>query len=426
MFTVGKLELPKLLPRSAGGFPVVVVGDSMIRELPSLRAIDIFSFPGFELSRCQQVISQTSHLWSSYQTFILCIGTNEITKCDPSTIVRHFQQLSQTILDIQPQSQIDILSILPRLCDFDHTNSAVKSTNRKLQALCRESSHLNYHDSKAAFLEKGKPNRLCYKKDGLHPNEKGIDYLREVILSISHRRTHHLNRDSVCGVSYGTVGILAPLMMPLYAPSLNHRQTCSSTLSSTWFDPSSREFPEREVTPLLVPGVRAALPIPVVVDGTKSREVVQNSDKITFIKGSGNPASNFFPEDFVWMGLRFSCVEQIYQILKALHCHQNSMAILLSQITDAWDNKQLSKLIHPHPSWHQQKLVVMPLLLDQKFQQSIEFRETLYQSLPGTIVHNVADPLWGRIHLGRISRGVYRGQNVFGLLLQQVRDKYFL
>lgn len=78
--------------------------------------------------------------------------------------------------------------------------------------------------------------------------------------------------------------------------------------------------------------------------------------------------------------------------------------------------KMLSKRINPSESWINKRCKVMKDILVEKFKQVEKFRSALLATGNKPLAHDVVDLFWG-------TGKNFKGQNMFGKLLMEVRDQ---
>jgi lysophospholipase L1-like esterase len=110
------------------------------------------------------------------EKIVLMIGTNNFHLNTNDEIVEGLGFIINAVKERQPNSEIILLGILPRRDNEDR----VAKLNRQLAKL----DGVSYNDFGDIFLQKDKKINEQLFSDGLHPNEKGYQKFREVLLPI--------------------------------------------------------------------------------------------------------------------------------------------------------------------------------------------------------------------------------------------------
>lgn len=135
-----------------------------------------------------------------------------------------------------------------------------------------------------------------------------------------------------------------------------------------------------------------------------------------FIKGHENPLSNFFLCAITWDSNKFYSAEHAYQFSKAMYHNKTELAEEMKKADTANKVKMLSKSINPLESWINKRCKVMKDILVEKFKQVEKFRSALLATGNKPLAHDVVDLFWG-------TGKNFKGQNMFGKLLMEVRDQ---
>jgi predicted NAD-dependent protein-ADP-ribosyltransferase YbiA (DUF1768 family) len=160
----------------------------------------------------------------------------------------------------------------------------------------------------------------------------------------------------------------------------------------------------------------------------------QNTD-FRLVKGKADPLSNFFPCYIECEGIHAKSVEHVFHLVRAAAGEEVDLA---KRIWNAPDAPQVKRIVKnspiPSPGLNFD-VCLMRHLLQAKFEQCAEFREALQASGSLPLLHSTyeADQMWATgLHHGDIdshrrclAEGCFPGQNLHGLLLMELRGKYF-
>jgi len=137
---------------------------------------------------------------------------------------------------------------------------------------------------------------------------------------------------------------------------------------------------------------------------------------VRFAKGPHDPLSNFYQCTFWHNGMCFRSVEHAYQIEKALFHGFHNLLEPIRACDTAAQVKSIGRKIPSSGRWNSIKSRFMFDLLQKKWVQIPNFRNSLLAVQGRTILHPVPDLFWGT------GNGDKKGLNVFGKLLQDTLD----
>jgi ribA/ribD-fused uncharacterized protein len=150
------------------------------------------------------------------------------------------------------------------------------------------------------------------------------------------------------------------------------------------------------------------------------------------VKGRQDPRSNFYQFCFTYNGVKYKSLEHAYQSLKALMCGAG-FGGLAWQIRQASSPQAAKKIADRLPRIAMKKLHdLMFDLLKAKLSQCYSFRKSLRSTGANKIFHSTykdVDLYWCTgLDFRDIDghRGEYAGLNVFGQMLETIRDDYLL
>ena len=185
-----------------------------------------------------------------------------------------------------------------------------------------------------------------------------------------------------------------------------------------------------EVGWTLVQGKKAAKPIRLAADCT-----------IRAVSGEQDPLSNFYKFEHRVGSKKHNSVEQVYQLCKARHFDHRQAFETISKATNASKAKKASdnffksrdfKAIRQRVPWIKRaddvwskvaRRDTVHRLLREKLQQCPPFKQALLESQGMLIVHNVPDRYWGTGSTDANSALGKGGQNIFGVLLMELRGE---
>jgi ribA/ribD-fused uncharacterized protein len=188
--------------------------------------------------------------------------------------------------------------------------------------------------------------------------------------------------------------------------------------------------------------------IPTPNDVTQPTTSAANSDDVTIIlekngrensapepepvivKGQHDPRSNFYRFDFTYGHVKYKSLEHAYQSIKATMC---GYAALAWDIRKARSPQVAKSLADKLPRLAMKELHdLMFDLLKAKVSQCYSFRRSLRSTGSRKIFHSTyrnVDTYWctGLDHRDiEGHRGEYEGLNVFGQMLEKIRDEHLL
>jgi ribA/ribD-fused uncharacterized protein len=168
----------------------------------------------------------------------------------------------------------------------------------------------------------------------------------------------------------------------------------------------------------------------VMVSETCNESNAEPQGEPIIVKGQHDPRSNFYRFDFAFGHVKYRSLEHAYQSIKATMCGYASLA---------WDIKharspQIAKrLADKLPRIATKKLhELMFDLLKAKVTQCYSFRQSLRKTGSNSIFHSTyknVDLYWCTgLDYRNIDGhyGEYEGLNVFGKMLEEIRDKHLL
>jgi ribA/ribD-fused uncharacterized protein len=197
-----------------------------------------------------------------------------------------------------------------------------------------------------------------------------------------------------------------------------------TTDAQTQTDPCPPEVvaqPERNETPEVVAQPERNEPCVITLDV---------EDDPVIVKGRRDPMSNFYPFQFKYDGLTYRSLEHAYQSLKAIMCGEKSLAWRIRHAQSPQAAKWLADQL-PRISMKKQHDLMFQLL-KAKVGQCFSFRKCLRETSFKKIFHSTykdTDLYWCTgLRYDDIEghRHEFCGLNVFGRMLEEIRDEHLL
>ena len=138
------------------------------------------------------------------------------------------------------------------------------------------------------------------------------------------------------------------------------------------------------------------------------------------------PFSNFFHCQVLFGSLRFSCLEQAYQFLKAKTMGKPLAATKIYLSRDVIEMKRIGDALGTTPEWESKQLDIMYICLKRKFEQNSDLREMLLQTGDIQLVEATPDRFWGcgaTLSSNVLRRHEWPGKNKHGEILMTVRGE---
>lgn len=166
---------------------VIIVGDSIIKDMSPIDGVIIKSFPGVTISKLAVLISKRQIQLDTRDYIILHVGTNNIGRRDSfDDITSDYGNLIATIRKLNPSIHIIVSAIIPRPVDHIETDSMIRSVNKCLKD--RMSIDMGFHFvcTYKAVSKFGTFRRYLYAKldRGLHLNTEGSSRLRHFFIRV--------------------------------------------------------------------------------------------------------------------------------------------------------------------------------------------------------------------------------------------------
>ena len=166
---------------------VFILGDSIIKNMPSIDGVIIKSFRGDNIARLTNRINSGDVNLSPFDYIIVHVGTNNIDNRDSfDDIIADYGNLILTIKKKKRSIRIVISAILPRPVDHIDTDNMIKAVNKHLRTKMAADLGFHFIETWKAVSGFGTFKRWLYAKNdgGLHLNTEGSRRLRYFFLRV--------------------------------------------------------------------------------------------------------------------------------------------------------------------------------------------------------------------------------------------------
>ena len=182
----------------------LLLSDSLGRNVPYMYKTDKLFFPGCTIGALTHKIENGEIQVARYKYIIILIGTNDLGPKDVWSFYRSevrkgrsgtnlpyhiptaipvlaslFQKLITTIKVLNPNIYLAFLGILPRPYDHHRNKQHHVDANYILKQTC-DQTNTTFVPTHRSFIKYGKPIDELFI-DGLHPSQKGVLQLHEII-----------------------------------------------------------------------------------------------------------------------------------------------------------------------------------------------------------------------------------------------------
>ena len=166
---------------------VLIVGDSIIKDISHIDGVTLKAFPGATIGKLSILISNGSVDLHDFDYMIIHVGTNNIGKRDSfDNMISDYANLVAIIRRRKPDMRIIVSSILPRPVDHSITDSMIKKINFHLKSVMSQDLNFKFISSYKAVVKFGSFRRYLFAKldKGLHLNTEGSNRLRYFFLRV--------------------------------------------------------------------------------------------------------------------------------------------------------------------------------------------------------------------------------------------------
>ena len=166
---------------------VIIVGDSLIKNMAPIDGVTVQSFPGATIARLSMHFSKGHINLENYDYIIIHVGTNNIGNRDSyENIISDFGNLISTVKKMRLSIRIVISAIIPRPVDHEDTDSMIRSVNHHLRTKMSRDMGFHFICTYKAVSKFGTYRRYLFAKldKGLHLNTEGSNRLRYFFLRV--------------------------------------------------------------------------------------------------------------------------------------------------------------------------------------------------------------------------------------------------
>ena len=151
-----------------------------------------------------------------------------------------------------------------------------------------------------------------------------------------------------------------------------------------------------------------------------------NNNVLAF-RGGKDPLSNFYMCDLEHEGQVFTSSEHMYQWMKAIHHDQPELADQILRAEFPYEAKKLGDEINENLDiWDDMKVQVMTHVLNMKYLQCAQFRDTLHHSNDNIVAEATNNMFWASglnpQQTIKTDRKDWPGKNALGCLLMALRS----
>ncbi|XP_060590908.1 uncharacterized protein LOC132745913 isoform X1 [Ruditapes philippinarum] len=136
---------------------VIIVGDSMIKNLPPIEGVEVRAIRGATIGKINFLLENRQLSLGSSNYIIIHAGTNNIANgnsCD--YILSGLANLIATVRRLKTDIHIIVSSLLPRPVDKDETESVIKQVNTCFEKEMSKDLNVKFVKSFRPFLFKGR------------------------------------------------------------------------------------------------------------------------------------------------------------------------------------------------------------------------------------------------------------------------------
>ena len=166
---------------------VIILGDSIVKDLPPIDGVFIKSYPGATIAQLAMHIDNKHINLMNFDYIIVHVGTNNIDNRDEKgAMLSDFGNLIGRIKIKKPSIRIIVSSILPIPFDHTETDGMIKEINRVLNKEMGPDLGFRFVESWKAVCKFGTYRRYLFAKNdqGLHLNTEGKRRLRYFFLRV--------------------------------------------------------------------------------------------------------------------------------------------------------------------------------------------------------------------------------------------------
>lgn len=143
-------------------------------------------------------------------------------------------------------------------------------------------------------------------------------------------------------------------------------------------------------------------------------------------QGSHSFLSNFHKAPIRFNGRTYPTIEHAYQHDRATYLGKHSIANQVLTATTPQEAKKTGNRAGRSQEWDLCKQERLKSIVTAKFKQHLDLKNKLVATGSTTLIEATYDPFWGAgapITARTLREGTWRGRNVFGQILDQVRTE---
>lgn len=153
----------------------LIISDSICRYLPDMRNVVSEAYGGLKSATLLEKLRNKFISVGSYANIIIHVGTNDVNNITKGHFERNMKHAVQEIQKYNPSALILLSSVLPRVVDYNSSDSIVNSFNEVLNEIANVHSNVRYIKSRNSFFNRfGFPIRCLYSYDKLHLSVNGL------------------------------------------------------------------------------------------------------------------------------------------------------------------------------------------------------------------------------------------------------------
>lgn len=150
-------------------------------------------------------------------------------------------------------------------------------------------------------------------------------------------------------------------------------------------------------------------------------QIKTNTQEIQYVRGYTETLSNFHKAPFSYRGYIYQTVEHALQHNKAMFFEDCELADRVLNTQKPYQAKFYTNVWPNNYDWQKNSILIMQEILAAKFEQVMNFRESLLKCAGKKIILNIHDPFWGS---GKTGSGTnHYGKCLKSVLMDKTSDK---
>ncbi|CAC5422083.1 unnamed protein product [Mytilus coruscus] len=171
-----RAALPITPSLKAWGKPSIVISDSILKYLPEMRNTQLQAFGGLSCELLLRKLKNRVFTWYHFNNIIVHVGTNDLFNINTNVFEKYIRDIIHELRICNPDCVIILSSILPRPCDFNHSELFVINFNNVLKQLSSSLTNVRYMASEKTFYNRvRKPINTLFSIDKLHLSTTGLN-----------------------------------------------------------------------------------------------------------------------------------------------------------------------------------------------------------------------------------------------------------